>query len=490
MRSERAMKIDSMKWKFIIPVVGSILVILGISGCYKYLRNAGELRSTLDKNVSALFEIGSLAMLDPIWNLRKDVIKENAESLLKNEDIAAVEVLDGDGNVLYGREKTDKMYEKSQLLPAKKRDIMKESQKIGTLVVHPTNYFVKQRLYGDVAAIVLEIVLMVVMLGLIVMYISTKLSKPIVNMAHVLKDIAEGEGDLTRTIPVSGNDEIGKMATYLNAFIDKLNGIVLSIRTHSKNITSGTEDLKTHMEQIGRTEDVLLETSGNTSTAVEEMAGNITTIADNTQHLSRNADETEDLAGEGRVAVQGTIDGINKVREVLEEGVREVKSLGNRTSEVGKVTTVINDIADQTNLLALNAAIESARAGEHGRGFAVVADEVRKLAERTTESTKEITKMITTIQEETSNVIHRMEEANSEVAKGVSLADSTGDILERIVARIGELKQMINLVANSASEQSLATNEISDQALKVNDSVKETSRAVSQGRASTAGSRP
>jgi methyl-accepting chemotaxis protein len=479
------MKSDSMKWRFIVPVVASILVILGISGCFKYVRNAHELRSALDRNVTALFEIGSLAMIDPIWNIRKEVIKENAESLLKNEEIGVVEVLDGDGNVLYGRAKQGGMYERQNLLPARKQELTKDNQKIGTLVVRATDYFVKQRLFKDIASICLEIAIMVVMLGMIVLFISIRLSKPIVGMASVLKDIAEGEGDLTKTIPVSSKDEIGEMAIYFNRFIEKLNGIVLSIRGHSRGITSGTEELKKRMEQIGRTEDILLETSGNTSTAVEEMAGNITTIAENTQHLSRNADETEELAADGRKAVQGTIDGINRVRSVLEEGVKEVKSLGNRTSEVGKVTTVINDIADQTNLLALNAAIESARAGEHGRGFAVVADEVRKLAERTTESTKEITKMISTIQQETTNVIRRMEEANSEVARGVTLADSTGGILDRIVARVGELKQMINLVANSAGEQSQATNEISDQALKVNDSVKETGKAVSQGTAST-----
>lgn len=110
---------------------------------------------------------------------------------------------------------------------------------------------------------------------------------------------------------------------------------------------------------------------------------------------------------------------------------------------------------------------------------------MRKLAERTAESTKEITKMIGTIQQETTNVIRRMEEANSEVMAGVTLADSTGGILEKIVAKVVELKQMVNMVANSTSEQSQATNEISDQTTKVTRSVEETGRAVSQSTAST-----
>ncbi len=479
------MKRNSMTWKFIVPVVASILVILGLSGGFKYILSSQNLKAELQSKAGGLLEIGSLAMVDPIWNIRKDVIKDNAEFLLKNVEIGAVEVLDGDGNVLFSRGKTERAYQKENLLPPKKQELMKDNQKIGTVAIRMTGYFAKQKLFREVVISIVEISIMVLMLGVIVLFISLKLAKPIVHMASVLKDMAEGEGDLTKTIPLHGDDEVGEMATYLNSFIEKLNGIVLSIKGYSENIASGTENLQERMEQIGKTEEFLMETSSSTSAAVEEMAGNIATIAVNTNDLSTNADETEKLAVDGRKAVQGTIDGINKVKSVLEEGAREVKSLGNRTSEIGNVATVISDIADQTNLLALNAAIESARAGEHGRGFAVVADEVRKLAERTAESTKEITKMIGTIQQETTNVIRRMEEANSEVMAGVTLADSTGGILEKIVAKVVELKQMVNMVANSTSEQSQATNEISDQTTKVTRSVEETGRAVSQSTAST-----
>ena len=429
--------------------------------------------------------MGALAMIDPIWNIRKDVIKDNAEYVLGNQSMASIEVKDGEGNVLYERAKTDSAYAKGNLLPVKTKELTKDGEKVGTVSIRATAYFMKQRLLSEIATTVGELLVMVVLLGMIVLFISMKLSKPIHNMASVLKDIAEGEGDLTKTITVTSKDELGEMAIFFNRFIEKLNGIVLNIRDYSRSIASGSEELKMRMEEISQTENILLETSSSTSTAVEEMAGNIATIAENTNHLSTNADATETLAVDGQRAVQGTITGINKVKSVLEEGTREVKILGEKTSEIGKIITVINDIADQTNLLALNAAIESARAGEHGRGFAVVADEVRKLAERTTESTKEITKMITIIQQETGNVIERMEEANVEVINGVALADSTGAILERIVTHVTDLKQMINMVAISTSEQSSATNEISNQTMKVAQSVEGTGAAVNQSTVST-----
>jgi len=465
--------------------VASILIILGLSGGFKYLLNSQNLRADLDKKITDVLEIGSLSMVDPIWNIRKDVIKDNADSLLRNEEIGTVEVLDGDGNALYSGTKNGGAYAKGHLLPAKRRDLTKDNQKIGTVAIQATNYFVKQNLFRDVMIAVAEILVMAVMLGAIVLFISLRLAKPIVNMAAVLRDIAEGEGDLTRTIPITGSDEICEMATCFNSFLEKLNRIVISIKGYSRNISSGTEQLSQRMDQISTTESVLVETSTSTSTAVEEMAGNISMIAENTGHASDNADETEGLALDGKKAVQQTIDGINKVKAVLEKGTDDVKNLGDITGQIGSVATVINDIADQTNLLALNAAIESARAGEHGRGFAVVADEVRKLAERTAQSTKEITKMIGTIQQETNNVIRRMEEANSEVVAGVKLADGTGAILVGIVDKVAELKQMVNMVANSTREQSQATNEISVQTLKVSQSVEETGKAVNESSQST-----
>jgi len=479
------MKRNSMTWKFIVPVVTSILIILGMSGCFKYLMNSQNLRADLDKKVTDILEIGSLSMVDPIWNIRKDVIKDNGESLLKNEEIGVVEVLDGDGNALYSGTKNGSAYAKSNLLPAKRRDLTKDNQKIGTVSIRATKHFVSQKLFREIIITVVEILVMAVILGAIVLFVSIRLAKPIAGMAAALKDIAEGEGDLTRTIPITGSDEICEMATYFNSFIEKLNRIVVSIKGYSSSISSGTEELSKRMEEISSAESVLAETSTNTSTAVEEMAGNISMIAENTGHASNNADETEGLALDGKKAVQQTIDGINKVKAVLEKGADDVKNLGDITGQIGSVATVINDIADQTNLLALNAAIESARAGEHGRGFAVVADEVRKLAERTAQSTQEITKMIGTIQQETNNVIRRMEEANSEVVAGVKLADGTGAILAQIVAKVGELKQMVNLVANSTREQSQATNEISVQTLKVSESVDETGKAVNQSSDST-----
>ena len=241
-----------------------------------------------------------MSMIDPIWNIRKDVIKDNAESLFKDKEIGSVEILDGDGKALYSGAKKEGPYAKEHLLPPTKRDLAKDNQKIGTVAIRATNYFVKQRLLAEVLTTVVEILVMSLILSAIVFFISVRYSRPIVNIASVLKDIAEGEGDLTKAIPVTGNDEIGEMAAFFNGFVEKLNGIVLNIRGYSTSISSGTEQLGQKMEQISRTENALVETSISTSAAVEEMAGNISMIAENTGHVSTNADETEELAWTAR----------------------------------------------------------------------------------------------------------------------------------------------------------------------------------------------
>jgi methyl-accepting chemotaxis protein len=250
-----------MKWKFILPVVASIIVVLGLSGTYKGISDARKLHAELGKKIGSLLEIGSLGMTDPVWNLRNEIIKDNAESLLKDNDIGAVEVLDAEGKILYSREKKEAAYEKGHLLQAQINDLVKDKQKIGSIAIRPTVYFVKEQIFRNLLSIIMEILVTVVVLGSMVFYISMKLSKPVLGMASVLKDISEGEGDLTKTVTVAGNDEIGEMAKYFNRFIDKLNAIVVDVKGYSRSIAVGTGELTKRMDEIGSTEQMLLDTA-------------------------------------------------------------------------------------------------------------------------------------------------------------------------------------------------------------------------------------
>lgn len=168
----------------------------------------------------------------------------------------------------------------------------------------------------------------------------------------------------------------------------------------------------------------------------------------------RNSHKLKGTVLAGGEVIRQAIDGIKSVAKTIEEASGTIDGLSNESEKIGEIASVINDIADQTNLLALNAAIEAARAGEQGRGFAVVADEVRKLAERTTAATQEIAGMIHSIQTESGNVAKSMMRGIEEAETGVSLANSAGEALEKIVQGIEEIAEMIAQIATASQEQS------------------------------------
>jgi methyl-accepting chemotaxis protein len=155
----------------------------------------------------------------------------------------------------------------------------------------------------------------------------------------------------------------------------------------------------------------------------------------------------------GKLVVDNTVNGMEKIANRVQETARAVEQLGVRSDQIDQIVGTIEDIADQTNLLALNAAIEAARAGEQGRGFAVVADEVRALAERTTRATREIGEMIKSIQSETKGAVSAMEEGVREVERGTQEASRSGEALQDILDQISSVSGQVNQIATAAEEQ-------------------------------------
>ncbi len=323
-------------------------------------------------------------------------------------------------------------------------------------------------------------VVFIILIGIIVWFISGLIVKSINRMADVSFDLAEGEGDLTIRMAETGKDEIETMSRNFNNFLDKLLEIIIRIRDYANTTASGSEELSVTMTQINTSIENLINLSNSTAASIEQMSSTTSNVAENVDNLLVNSQETMELANRGGEAVKQTMGEMNKIKSVVGHGTENVKVLGRKANEIGEIVTVINEIASQTNLLALNAAIEAARAGEAGKGFEVVAEEVRKLAEKTTESTKEISKMIKEIQTETNNAIIKMEEIDNEVDEGVKVANDTGAVLENIVEKTFTLKDMINIIANSTKEQSIAAEEIAKQTEKVTSNVDETGRAIEQ----------
>jgi methyl-accepting chemotaxis protein len=287
------------------------------------------------------------------------------------------------------------------------------------------------------------------------------ITKPLDKTVEMLRDIAEGEGDLTRRLNVTSRDEFGELAKWFNTFVGNIHKIISTVRESIEHVSSSSHELAMSSEELTRG-------AREQSDQTERVAGSMNAMSQTIIDVARNAGEAADASSEaaqvatrGREVVETAVQGMLRIADTVRESSETIGRLGESSSEIGNIIQVIEDIADQTNLLALNAAIEAARAGEAGRGFAVVADEVRKLAERTGKATKEIAIMIEKIQADTERSVVSMESGSQEVQSGVKLAEEAMDALDQIVSSSTRGKDMVHLIAVASEEQSAAAEEVS-----------------------------
>lgn len=279
-------------------------------------------------------------------------------------------------------------------------------------------------------------------------------------VSEYLKDVAEGEGDLTKRIKVEGNDELDALSGHFNNFMEKLHEVISQVAASTEHIASASEEISSSATQVAQSAETQKDQTSQVATAMQEMSSTVTQVSDNSRQASDNAKEAGDLARSGGTVVSQTVEVIKSVADATRDTSTKIEELGRSSDQIGQIIGVIDDIADQTNLLALNAAIEAARAGEQGRGFAVVADEVRKLAERTTQATKEIAQMIKTIQDETKKAVSAMQSGTDKVDAGVESAREAGAALEKIIQSADSVQDMVTHIATAATQQASATEQV------------------------------
>ena len=328
-----------------------------------------------------------------------------------------------------------------------------------------------------VFSVVLSFILggVAILMGLLVM---RSITAPLSRMLGMLKDIAEGEGDLTRRLDTDRKDEFGELSHWFNRFVDNIHSIISQVAGNTGQVSAAACQLQATAEQIATAAEEVACQSVTVATASEEMSATSNDISHNCALASEISTRANQTASGGAAVVQETLVGMQNIAERVQESARTVESLGARSDQIGAIVGTIEDIADQTNLLALNAAIEAARAGEQGRGFAVVADEVRALAERTTRATKEIGTMIKGIQSETAGAVSSMEHGVREVEKGMDSSRKSGEALSQIVDAISEVSMQVHQIATAAEEQTAVTGEISSNIHQITDVVSDTARGA------------
>ncbi|MGE8355279.1 MAG: methyl-accepting chemotaxis protein [Microvirgula sp.] len=280
-----------------------------------------------------------------------------------------------------------------------------------------------------------------------------RLLRGLIQVRDAMREIAAGEGDLTRQIDVPGEDEVAETAQAFNQFIQRLNGMFRELRDDAVQLAGGVVSLGGAFDKMAGDSRALADISSANAATIEQVSVSISQIADAARDTDAMVHETGDASHEGALHIERIATDMDKTSSAVDDLSTLLSSLEQRSQQISQITNVISDIADQTNLLALNAAIEAARAGEQGRGFAVVADEVRKLAERTGKATIEISAMIGSIMSETTRATGNMQVTSGAVSQSVALTREASDRIGRISDTMREVESKIESIALSTGEQ-------------------------------------
>ncbi|MCX9103426.1 methyl-accepting chemotaxis protein [Aeromonas veronii] len=286
--------------------------------------------------------------------------------------------------------------------------------------------------------------------------------------------------NFTLRADVKQQDEIGLTLNAVNRLLDTLQQTFTEFSVGSLQIKSTAESLSQAAQHLASSANQANDATSLIAAGVEEMTVSITDISQRTQETSRITNESGQLASEGGRTIERTVHAINEIADSIRQASAEVIALGEGISRIGGVVNVIRDVAGQTNLLALNAAIEAARAGESGRGFAVVADEVRKLAERTAQSTQEISATVEAIQQESNNTVSRMHLVEEKVSQGVTMATESGAIIAEIRSASHRVMEQVGEITNAIREQSSAAESIAHQVEQIAQVVQQTSSTAEE----------
>ena len=301
--------------------------------------------------------------------------------------------------------------------------------------------------------------------------------KAILRLLDEMGDLADG--DLTVTASVT-EDITGAIADSINYAIEALRELVTTINQTADQVSGATQESRATVMHLAEASEHQAEQITQANDAIKEMTLAIDQMSSDATESAEVAKRAVEIAGNGAVTVHNTIQGMDSIRETIQETSKRIKRLGESSQEIGDIVELIDDIADQTNILALNAAMQAAMAGEAGRGFAVVADEVQRLAERSINATKQIEALVKTIQADTNEAVVSMEASTAGVVKGAQLAEDAGEALKEIENVSQYIAQQTGKIASSAQIQSEASSVVNETMTIIQEITSQTTEGTRQ----------
>lgn len=285
------------------------------------------------------------------------------------------------------------------------------------------------------------------------------------------------DGDLTVEATVT-EDITGTIADSFNYAIEELRKLVATVNETSIMVDSAAKQTENTASHMAKAADNQAREINAATESIVSMAASIEEVSGNAERSSDVARHSVEVAHKGGEAVRRTIDGMNAIRETIQDTSKRIKRLGESSQEIGNIVELINDIAEQTNILALNASIQASMAGEAGRGFAVVADEVQRLAERSTNATKQIEVLVRTIQADTNEAVVSMERSTTDVVGGALLAENAGAALDEIEQVSNQIASLVQNISGSARQQAGSAADVTRRTTRLREISEQTGKAT------------